>query len=161
MFIQHPKEAFFMNEQFDYTQAPTYNDNGFIPTEQEPKKNGLATAALVLGIISLVFGCCCSCCFLIIPVLATIAIVLAVLSKNGNDGVMPGKAKAGLILAIIALVLFVIYLAIFGYYALNPEKMDPYFEEAYGMTFEEYWGYVGSMDEYDTLPSPNENLPIE
>jgi len=130
-----------MNEQFDYTQPVSYNVEGYTPVEPEKKKNGYAIAALVLGIVALVFACCCSCCFLIIPVLAVIGIVMAVLSKSQSDGVMTGKAKAGMILSIIALVLFVIYIVIYGIFLANPEMLDPFFEEEYGMTFEEWLVY--------------------
>ena len=153
-----------MNNQFDYTQPIAYNPDGF-GTPTEKKKNGYATAALILGIISMVIGCCCICCFLIIPVLAVIAIVLAVLSKSRNDGVMPGKAKAGMILAIIALVLVVVYIVIYGMFLNDPamfsEYLDPVFQEEYGMTFEEYVEYVENMGEYDTLPLPKSEIPME
>ena len=150
-----------MNEQFNYTQPVEYNVDGFNPNSTEPKKNGQATAALILGIIALVVGCCCGCCFIIIPVLSVIAIVMAVLSKKNNEsGKMSGKAKAGMILAIIAAVLFVIYVAIFGVIVNNPEMLDPYFEDAYGMTVEEYWEYVENMGENDTLPLPKTEVPV-
>ena len=61
------------------------------------QKNGKATAALVLGIISLI-GIC-------IPIAGIIcgiiAIVLAVLAKK--EGSTDGKQKAGMILGIIGL----------------------------------------------------------
>ena len=155
-----------MNDQFDYSQPVEYNTEGFTPTEQPKQKNGYATAALTLGIIALVISCCCFCCFMIIPVLSVIAIVLAVLSKNKTEnGVMPGKAKAGMILAIIALVLFVIYIAVYGVAMSNPdiysELFDPMFEDVYGMSFEEYVEYVENMGEYDTLPVPKTEVPVE
>ena len=103
---------------------------------------------------------------LLILFLLLIAIVLAVLSKNKTEnGVMPGKAKAGMILAIIALVLFVIYIAVYGVAMSNPdiysELFDPMFEDVYGMSFEEYVEYVENMGEYDTLPVPKTEVPME
>ena len=145
-----------MNEQFDYTQPVEYNVDGFTEAPQK-KKSGYATTALVLGIISMVLGCCCACCFFVIPVLAVLGIVFAVLSKKQTDGVMSGKAKAGLILCIIALVIFVVYIALYGFFMSNPEMvseyLDPFFQEEFGMTFEEYWDFVETADEFDTLPN--------
>ena len=66
------------------------------------QKNGKATAALVLGIISLI-GIC-------IPIAGiicgSIAIVLAVLAKK--EGSTDGKQKAGMILGIIGIVISII-----------------------------------------------------
>ena len=154
-----------MNEQSDYMQPVEYNVEGFTAnTEPTPKKNGYATAALVLGIIATVLGCCCYCCFMVIPILSILAIVFAVLSKKNSDGVMSGKAKAGMILGIIALVLFVVYLIIYGVFVSAPdlfsEFLDPIFQEEYGMTFEEYLNYVENMDELDTLPLPKSEIPV-
>ena len=66
------------------------------------QKNGKATAALVLGIISLL-GIC-------IPIAGIIcgiiAIVLAVLAKK--EGSTDGKQKAGMILGIIGIVISIV-----------------------------------------------------
>lgn len=62
------------------------------------QKNGKATAALVLGIISLI-GIC-------IPIAGIIAIVLAVLAKK--EGSTDGKQKAGMILGIIGIVISIV-----------------------------------------------------
>lgn len=66
------------------------------------QKNGKATAALVLGIISLI-GIC-------IPIAGIIcgiiAIVLAVLAKK--EGFTDGKQKAGMILGIIGIVISIV-----------------------------------------------------
>lgn len=66
------------------------------------QKNGKATAALVLGIISLI-GIC-------IPIAGIIcgiiAIILAVMAKK--EGSTDGKQKAGMILGIIGIVISII-----------------------------------------------------
>ncbi|MDD3217727.1 MAG: hypothetical protein PHC41_04100 [Lachnospiraceae bacterium] len=66
-----------------------------------PEKNGMATAALVMGICSLVFLCC-GCGFLF----AALAILFAALSRGA--GRMSTNAKVGLGLSIGSLVLTVI-----------------------------------------------------
>ena len=148
-----------MNDQFDYTQPIDFEADGFGTPQNQKKPNKKATAALVLGILSLLLGCCGCCC--ISPILAVIAIVLAFVSKAQNDGVMAGKAKAGLILSIIALVILLICIIAFGVFANNPDMMvemfgeyfDPIFQEEYGMTFEEYIDFVETADELDTFPN--------
>ena len=57
---------------------------------------------MVLGILTPVLTCCCGFLALIPGILA---IVFAVRSKNLSNGVMLGKATAGLVLGIIGLVL--------------------------------------------------------
>lgn len=65
---------------------------------------GMAIAAMVLGILAFVPGCC----FLYIgAVLAIIAIVLGVKAKGGPGGAM---ATTGMILGICALLLYVVAL---------------------------------------------------
>ena len=71
--------------------------------EQTPppaKSNGYAIASLVLGIVSLLSVCCCSC---ILPVTAILGIVFAAVSKKGEG--MSGMAKGGMICSIVALAL--------------------------------------------------------
>lgn len=65
---------------------------------------GMAIAALVLGILAFVPGCCV---WYIGAVLAIIAIVLGVKAKSGPGGAM---AMAGMILGICALLLYVVVL---------------------------------------------------
>ncbi|WP_303129821.1 DUF4190 domain-containing protein [uncultured Ruminococcus sp.] len=70
--------------------------------KKKEQKNGKATAALVLGIISLI-GIC-------IPIAGIIcgiiAIILAVMAKK--EGSTDGKQKAGMILGIIGIVISII-----------------------------------------------------
>ncbi|WP_148412249.1 DUF4190 domain-containing protein [Murimonas intestini] len=62
---------------------------------QQAPPNGMATAAMILGIISLVTSCCF---YLAIP-LGVIGVILAVLSQ-GSDRTPPPRAKSGLWLAV-------------------------------------------------------------
>lgn len=65
----------------------------------EQKKNNMATASMVLGILSIVLACCCFLGFM----LGALAILFACLSKV--DDHMEGKAKAGLTTGIIGILL--------------------------------------------------------
>lgn len=67
-----------------------------------PAPNGMASASLVLGILSLVM------CFTCFPgaAIGVLAIIFAVLSRKGEQ--MNGQAKAGLTLGIISMVLVLV-----------------------------------------------------
>lgn len=97
-----------MNNEFNFETNP-YSASA----PQQKKKNGFSIASLVLGIVSLV-GCCCCCGEIIGTILmgicGVLAIVFAFLSKKDNGGKMDGKAIAGLVLGIVALVFLVFFL---------------------------------------------------
>lgn len=110
------------NQNFNQSNQ-SYNEfNGgnmnYVP--QQPVKDpghGLAVAALVVGIVSLLTCCCCGA--LGIPV-SIAGIVLAVLSKNkSNTGTMETMAKVGFILSIVGLVLTVGYLIVYTVMGLS------------------------------------------
>lgn len=87
---------------------------------KEQSADRLATASLVLGIISIVSVLCC-CPF----VFSAIGIVLALLSKGASDELRP-RAKTGLILSIAGLVIsfvLTIFTIVFPIvmYETNPE----------------------------------------
>lgn len=65
----------------------------------EQKANNMATASLVMGILSIVLSCCCCMC----SVFGGLAVLFACLSKT--DGPFDGKALAGLITGIIGILL--------------------------------------------------------
>ena len=98
--------------------------------EQVPpsaKTNGFAVASLVLGIVSLLSVCCCSC---ILPVTAILSIVFAAVSKKGEP--MNGMAIGGLVCSIVALVLLVVSVVAL---LLDPSFMAA-FEESFRQGFE-------------------------
>ncbi len=98
-----------VNNSFDGNtyQEPNFDNN--IPNNSNPeekrKSTGFAIASLVLGILSIVFICCC------IPwlnlILAVLAIVFAIIDKNKptKTGVSTGGLVCGIIGLLISLVL--------------------------------------------------------
>lgn len=76
-------------------------------TTAPEEKKGLSVAAMILGIISLVFFCVW---YLSIPC-AIIAIVLGVLGRKKGG---KGMATAGIVLGIIAIILVVLILVLAG-----------------------------------------------
>lgn len=77
----------------------------------KPQKKGFAIASLVLGITSIIPGCCCS---WIGVILGILAIVFAILFLNANKGalVSKGMAIAGLILGAVGILVCTILLII-------------------------------------------------
>jgi len=69
---------------------------------EEAKKSTMPLVSLIMGILGLVFFCCCYGSF----IFGGLAILFALLSRTGEP--MAGQAKAGVILAIIGMVLTVI-----------------------------------------------------
>ena len=126
-----------MDDQFGY-------QNSYMPTEPAAPQptghaQGYATAALVLGIASLVLTCCCWCFALFYAggPCAVLAIVFACLSKRDNGGKLQGKALAGLILGIIGIIFFLICLVL--YISLNSVFSDPEALRAYLERLEQYY----------------------
>ena len=77
------------------------------PVYQE--KNNMATAALVMGILSLCSICCC---MLFGIVFGVLGVIFAIMSKKGDK--MDGQARAGLILSIIGIAVTVLVIIIFA-----------------------------------------------
>ena len=77
------------------------------PAYQE--KNNMATASLVMGILSLCSICCC---MLFGVVFGVLGIIFAIMSKKGDK--MDGQARAGLILSIIGIAVTVLVIIIFA-----------------------------------------------
>ncbi len=83
----------------DFNQQDTYTYQEPVET---PKASGMSIAALVLGIIGILAGCC-------IPLVGIIcSIVGIILGVVGNKQVKTGLGIAGLVVSIIALVLSII-----------------------------------------------------
>ena len=90
----------------------------------------LATASMVLGIISL-FSILCCCPF----VFSAIGIVLALLSKGAEQTLRP-HAKTGLILSITGLVVSVVLIAFTVAFPLVMYRTNPEFRKIFNDAFE-------------------------
>lgn len=88
----------------DYTAAPTPTVEAVV--EQPKQNNALAIVSLVLGIISIVLGCCGS---WIAIVLGIGGIVCSVLSKKQGK---TGMGTAGFICSIVGIVLAIVVLVL-------------------------------------------------
>ena len=90
---------------------------------KEAAAEKLATASLVLGIISLVSTLCC-CPF----VFSAIGIVLSLLSKGAEEALRP-RAKTGLILSIAGLVVSLVLTAFTIVFPIVMYKTNPVFRQ--------------------------------
>ena len=89
---------------------PTYQQSGYSQDSiyAQPGENRSRVKeilALVFGILAILISCCCT--YLGIG-LGIAGIVMAVLSKNDNNGQMPGMALGGMICSILAIVICVV-----------------------------------------------------
>lgn len=134
-----------MNNQFDYT--PQGNDpfvNNVFDQPQKPTGHakGYSIASLILGICAVCCTCLCCCLYYVTIVLSVLSIVMAFLAKRDNGGKMPGMAIAGLIFAIIGVLLFVLMMSFEIYLNSIPEdQLNQRFREfleSMGIDYDEF-----------------------
>lgn len=125
--------------QYNYDYSNTYQNPNTPPPYQPPKSNGMATASLILGILSLVLCCCV---YFSIP-LGALAILFAILSR-GSSRQMTGQAKAGLglgiggiVLTFIMILFTVIMMGTASLHQAMSEYMEDYYGDYYGNYYEE------------------------
>jgi|GEM_PF-3324249 len=94
-------ENSFSSESFSQSEFSQGAQQGYSQHSSRPGNNSMSTAALVLGICSIVFICCGGS-----TITGALGIILALLSRGG--GTMDGRAKSGMILSIIGLSLFIV-----------------------------------------------------
>jgi hypothetical protein len=129
--------------EFDYGTQPNYYNYNHTPAAPEKSyPNGYAIASLILGIVSIVL-CCCGC---ITIVTSALAIVFAILSRQGQP--MRGNAIAGLICGITGLVLALVML--FSAIAAIATNDSSDFEDF-------YYDFYGEESFENTYPSSQGN----
>ena len=98
-----------------YTASSTYSDTYTSTSTETTTSTGMATASLILGIVSIVTGCCCCG-----NVLFSIAgIVCFILQKPLEDGKKPGTATAGLITSLVGILMGIITLIAYVFIAAD------------------------------------------
>lgn len=139
------------NYQFNNDVPPYPNNNsGYPPYYTPPTKHpgsGFATAAMVMGILSILTAFTGT----VYPpiILGGLSIILALLSK-GNDSVMLPNAKVGILTAIIGLVVNVLivvtsFLLVFNSPTMREEfhqELNQYYEYFYGESFDDAWNSI-------------------
>ena len=108
-------------EQSGYGYS-NYNQ-GYSSVPEQKSSNTKAVISLILGIAGLVLCCCLGAPSVI---LGMIGVILAILSKNDNQGQMDGMAITGLVLSILAFVIGLASLCFYIYCFVT----DPEFSES-------------------------------
>lgn len=114
---------------------PSYDQSPFgqPPYEQYPNqqvnkpRNGLGITSMILGIISVVFSCCC---YGLSVVLGIVAIILGIVSMRKNE-TTKGFAIAGIITGSIGLVFAVLFIVL-EIYVRQSGLYDYYMEQILG-----------------------------
>lgn len=130
--------------------------------QMPPKGSGMATAALVVGIVSLTGLLC------LLPsiIFGGLAIVLAILSR-GNAKKIMSQAKVGMVMGIISITLSfgMIGASVYTVFS-NPDFMEQYeilYEQMYGSSFEEdmnslFPGFSDGLETPDSSDFPNDTF---
>ncbi|MCM1536810.1 MAG: hypothetical protein NC254_00230 [bacterium] len=105
-----------------------------------PPRNGMASAASILGLATIVTTILCT---VYIPfITGSLAILFALLSK-GNSRRMNPSASTGVTTAVVGLIMnVVLIISVLVLYLTNPtihEQSNKLFEQRYGMTIDEMW----------------------
>ena len=136
-----------MNEPFDYTPSndlPLYG----VQFTQATARPTPAKSPKKLSLLAFLSALLAPLSFLLYPLLpivfAVVSIVLACIAKKRNGRKMPGLARAGLIISIVTLVLLVVLMTIGIVVLVQEYQADPngfldrLFEEAYGVSYDEF-----------------------
>ena len=126
-------------------ETPPPDGGSFYHSSSQPGGNGFGIAAMVLGILALVFFCGC----INIP-LAIISIIFAIIHINRKTGSI-GFAIAGIVTSTISVILTVIMIVGFMYYGIGTTSLM-YSETMpfeYFMDDDDYFDYDGDDSEPD------------
>jgi len=119
------------NNQFNnsnYNNENGFNNNNFNYNNENPynqapnNSNGYAIASLVLGILSIPFGCC----YGLGIIFSIISIIFGVVSRKSNNGKLPGMSLAGIICSILGIIcsLFIIFSIVIALSTYDFTNMD-------------------------------------
>lgn len=141
-----------------------YNNNEIPPVNNQANNNfysnnqpnGMATAALVLGILAIVSLCCIYGSY----IFGGIAITLGLLSR-GKDRKLSTNALIGVILSIVGMVISTIIITLYVIFFMASGAIDTYIQE-YESIYEDIYGEDFPFDsdtlnfDYDAQPEETE-----
>lgn len=138
----------------DFTNQAYQAQNPF-PEQKKPNYGKIfGIVSLVLGIIGVLTVCCCCCLYFLSFALGAAAIVFAILSRK-YLGKFSGLAIAGLILGIVAVLLFLVIFAFdLWLSALSVTEIEEIFIEMFGE--EDYREFFEAFIEQAGLLEPIE-----
>lgn len=127
---------YYYNNQY---QGYDYNRPPLNPNLMYRQSSGLAVGSLVLGILGILFACCCG----MGAILGIIGLILAIVDRNRN-GRFESIALGGLITSAVAIVfgvIMVVYLTVGIAELMNDPEFMSMYEELYGSMLEEGYYY--------------------
>lgn len=110
---------------------------GFSNQKSTGNSNGIALAAMILGIISVVMMITC-CCTPFAIIVGIAAIVCFAVSPKNMDGKKEKRATAGLVCGIIGMVGSVILILVFVFQVLLSEDFQRTFDKEFQSNYEQY-----------------------
>lgn len=124
------------------------------------RRNSMATASLMLGILALFSG---TILFIAVP-LAALSVLCAILSKT--DRKMPGKSIAGILIGIFAVIMSSLLTVQSFHYVMSHPEIRSYYSQIFEILLDEYglpqeynpFG-DGTRDRSDDEESRSERLP--
>jgi hypothetical protein len=139
-----------------------YNNNEIPPVNNQANNNfysnnqpnGMATAALVLGILAIVSLCCIYGSY----IFGGIAITLGLLSR-GKDKKLSTNALIGVILSIVGMVISTVIITLYVIFFMTSGAIDTYMQE-YETIYEDIYGEEFPFDS-DTFNYDNDTQPEE
>lgn len=144
----------FSQAEFSQNTQP---QQGFPQYSSSSSSNSMSTAAMVLGICSIVFICCGGS-----IIIGTVGIILALLSRG--SGTMDGRAKTGLILSIVGLSLCIVIWGAYFIWFMATGLFDQAWDEYNSVPGSDYYEYTVPYDENDhnydfwNNPYSNDNI---
>ena len=123
------------------------------PVDQDAKAGKLGTAALICGIISIVFSFASACCCPIISLGTGIAAIICGASAKKSNGDRDGKGTGGIVTGIIGLVLMVVVtIGIFAFSSAFSSSTSPYdFREYFEKNYNNGFGTDSNVDSTPTV----------
>ncbi len=124
------------------------------PADQDAKANKLGTAAIVCGIISIVFSFASACCCPIISLGTGIAAIICGANAKKSNGDRDGKGTGGIVTGIIGLVLMVaITIGVFAFSSAFSSSSPTDFDNFRDYFEKNYNNGMGTDSNVETTPS--------
>ncbi|MCR4674026.1 MAG: DUF4190 domain-containing protein [Lachnospiraceae bacterium] len=135
-----------------YNENPYNNQNNYNRDYgQNDKKVGFGIASLVLGIISLVFFCSC-----INVITGVLAIIFGIIQIAKGKGMGKGMAIAGIITAVISIIMCFVFWAIAGSSAALTDSILKEYEQIYDLDLSDPDDVEQFLEQYTEDGSVNE-----
>ncbi len=140
------------NQNQNFHQNPDTNQPNYEKMDSTP--SGMATAALVIGILSIVTLCCSP----LSVILGALGIIFSLLSRKGKAR-LQGNAMSGLVISVIGIILGILVTIGYIFYTIRmmgSEDFRQYLNEYEDIYGEDYYKY--NYDNfYDNLYEDIEN----